>query len=261
MGRIVCGINNVNLREKLLRTDDLTLYKSINLCRRHEISASQLKEQDVDLIRTKTSDRRPQNKTYNQTSHKQKSNSAPNNNPCRNCGVFHVRKKETCPAFGKQCHACEKSLVCLSNNLKPQQRKVHEIDINSDEDGSSSDENRNLFVGKISVNDQSHWVEQIIIDNHTVSFKLDTGSEANILPHSDFKHLHNRQLRESKVKLVSYTKHKLTLNIKKTDIVFQVLDGVDPILGRDTCLKLGLVQRIQSVDSRIELSAPNDVIA
>lgn len=139
------------------------------------------------------------------------------------------------------------SSECQSNKRKSSQRKTHGI-------RHSNEKHDTLFVSKISFDDQSHWVERISIDNHAVPFKLDTGSEVNILPNSDFKCSQNRQLCKSKVKLVSYSKHKIipigeiTLQIKDIDILFQVVDDVDPILGRDTCFKLGLEKRIQSMD-------------
>ena len=60
----------------------------------------------------------------------------------------------------------------------------------------------------------------------------------------------NTTLHISNVKLVSYSGHNIVLrgqtvlSVKGKQVIIQVVEGVDPILGHDTCQLFGLVNTV-----------------
>ena len=110
---------------------------------------------------------------------------------CRNCEYDHAHG--ACPTVGKTCMACQKTghfaNVCRS---KPQ--AIHEVQLNEMEEHNREPDNQtaeidepmtNLFVGQIKEANNGTpdlWFTDVCICDDVVHFKLDTGSEANILP-------------------------------------------------------------------------------
>ena len=104
------------------------------------------------------------------------------------------------------------------------------------------------------------WTQQCSL-NGTNLFKLDSGSQVDIIPESLFKELHpSPQLFPSPLELESYSNHmispvrqiNLRINTGKctTKATFQVVKGkVAPILGKETCEKAKHLQRVLSVKS------------
>ena len=187
---------------------------------------------------------------------------------CGNCGGPYHPRRELCPAYGKKCHACQKlhhfKSVCRSkdNPTTPQnQAMVHEIEV-QDYSLPTTEEysEQRLFIGQLTIDGihLSPWTETLEIQGKPITFKLDTGSEADILTLSQFNNLQNLELSPPTVNLVSYSGHRLTphgvttINIKGHDVKFQVIEEGDPILGRDTCEKLNLIQRINSLTAKHE---------
>lgn len=91
----------------------------------------------------------------------------------------------------------------------------------------------------------------------TVSIKLDTGSQVNLLPFKIFKKLDNVKLNNTNVKLDAYWGFKLKptgkdvlkcavknqTNIKATLLIINI--DVQPLLGLTDCIALGLIERKQ----------------
>ena len=111
--RLVTGIHNDSVRKILLRNSELTLIKAIEICQIHEITEQRTKTlaapkqntTNVDTVRfkTKQSQQRPsKQKTYIE------SESSQPNVTCRNSGNKYDPDKRKCPAFGQQCHKCNR---------------------------------------------------------------------------------------------------------------------------------------------------------
>lgn len=251
--RIVCGTNNDQVRGRLLREADLTLQKAIDICRASEITTNQLKaineEVEVHKIRTvKAKDNRDKGKI---DADEQKAN-------CSRCGFKHEVKK--CPAYGKTCNSCNKknhfAKMCKSQST----RKMHTVE----QDESSTD----MFIGSVEVHEKyiqavktedEMWTENLKINRKSVTFKLDTGAECNVISEKTYSSLDIKgRLSASKCKLVAYTGHKMTSLGKKLitceykgqkhKIEFEIIQKDAPaILGRDACQKLGLVKRLYEI--------------
>lgn len=96
--RIVCGIKTQTLKERMLRENDVTLQKAIDICRAAETSRDQLKslcggekKNNIDTLRR---DRR--NRYTHEASHQKSNNQQQRGKACGNCGRSHAPK--TCPA-------------------------------------------------------------------------------------------------------------------------------------------------------------------
>ena len=119
--RIVVGMRDNQDRKKFLQQSKLSLKACMDICRAYETTAHQLKAmteqepeaEEVHVIKKDTgqADSRGQDKGQQQAQ----------GNPvggqqvtsCRYCGRHHERRKERCPAWGKNCLKC-KIILLLS---------------------------------------------------------------------------------------------------------------------------------------------------
>ena len=278
--RLICGVKNNRLRDKLLQTANISLTECMEMCRLSEHRAAQLNnngqipgEEHVDLIgsrptnawgaapaaaagaaRPATWDRRPANKSW-----------AANRNQCNKCGYTHQRG--ACPAYGKQCTNCKRTghfyKMCTRrrNNMAP----INEINLDDNnkppqwfEENAAMDE---LFIGSISDNNQEFsklWYSKICLGTTQVHFKLDTGSEANIIPLKVFSKLDHQVLRPSKCKLITYSgqcivpKGEATILVNGRRLRFQVTESGSPILGKSACVELKLIARVGEVNQDVQ---------
>ena len=107
----------------------------------------------------------------------QKTNYKTNNNfrqiVCKFCEGKHERKK--CPAFCKQCSNCGRfnhfSVACYGSKI----REIRETEIEPPEE--------NIFLHQIShtMDERKRWHEPIRSSNCLIKFKLDTGTDVNVL--------------------------------------------------------------------------------
>ena len=100
--RLVLGITSQRVRERLLREEDLTLGKAVQICQAAEISERQIQtiaatvDGDASINYCTTRGRHQQRKPT-QTPTKMK---------CSCCDTFHAPR--ACPAYGKPCNKCGK---------------------------------------------------------------------------------------------------------------------------------------------------------
>ena len=210
--KLVFGVRNVNMKERLLREPKLTLARALELCRAAEASKEQVRamtatgtsvnsssETHVDAIRKQHGfGKRPTERIKS----------------CRYCGRSHDRGK--CPAYGKICRLCggrnHFDNVCEnrgnsnsgksgkpSNNSRSdskfknfrKSKFVRQIDehFGSDCDDDHDDFEQNydvnvngLFIGAIGSTNGDKWQDCLIVNGVKCHFKLDTGADANVLP-------------------------------------------------------------------------------
>lgn len=200
--RLIVGITNDDVREKLLADPAIDLEKTIHMCKASEQATQQLKEitakdaeaKLLDALATKTKKKWP--------SKGKARTEEPQQRQCQYCGGTHRRKE--CPAYGKKCITCNKmghfAAVCRSRK----QKEVHTVE--------HDDTEEEMFVSEVkNMNSYNEdWHEDITFaGGKTVKMKLDTGAQCNVLPASVANSL-NLETRQSSVKrIVSYTQHKL----------------------------------------------------
>lgn len=260
--RIVCGIINDQVRERLLRIPDLTLTKSIDICRASEVSKQQLKsitedDKSVHAFRRDTQHKQSKFKGKSQQKEYRKDLPKQQKYHCQKCGLEHFPK--SCPAFGKLCNQCKKPnhfrKMCKS-------RRIHTVE---EEEEASPNE---FFVGSIEKHpkNEDSWNVKVNLNGKSVTFKLDTGAQANVIPYKIYKSVKGLgNLIPSNTRLVSYSGEKLrvlgksNINVsykgKIEKLEFAVVNFNAPcILGLQACEKLNLIKRVMSVDSSAKKS-------
>ena len=149
--RIVAGIQDAKVRERLLRGTDLSLDKAISICRAGEASKKQVEEMATSPVVDNVASinnfqRRESRDSRNPTTQRPRQNRPEitrNNDQsraCKYCGNMHQRGR--CPAYGRMCNKCRKwnhfASVCQSKSVS-----------NIEQEQSSSDERTAFFVGTV----------------------------------------------------------------------------------------------------------------
>ncbi|CAB3981708.1 PREDICTED: uncharacterized protein K02A2.6-like [Paramuricea clavata] len=187
-------VTELRLLAKNCRFGELEEEQCISICKADEESRKQLKDLTKDDS-FKVSSAKKSSRTGNNESkpakfgrEKQELSSGGSGEviKCRKCGRDHPSKQ--CPAYGKVCHACRKlnhfAKCCRS-------RKVHGID-------QMHTEPDILFVGTVDKKPEQLTKTELTKDecfitlevNETpIKFKVDTGSQANIIPMSKYREL------------------------------------------------------------------------
>lgn len=264
--RIVVGINEHSLTERLLRETDLTLEKTVEICRSAEITKQQsailhptASSTEMDVIKRKTE--RPVN-------HFRFRQATSEEYLCKKCGTKH--KKRSCPAFDKRCIKCHKLghfAIGCQQRVSTKPRKVTEIN-ESVEMHSVSSGNKKL----------SCWVEKIKVCDTDLSFKLDTGAAVNILPDNVYNVLKSKSKLSctnvileafggAKIKPLGKITLECGVNNIKTKVEFVIVDSKvysKPLLGLTSCVELGLIKKqeiniVETLSKEMFVSKNNDL--
>lgn len=257
--RLVCGIPDNGLRERLLREQDLNLEKAINMCRAAETVKTQAKELvsescNVDAVRRE--ERGAVRKKCAAPGVKSDTKPAQRDvqgKACGRCGTQHPPRK--CPAYGKVCHNCNKknhfSRQCKS---QAQQSKVHTLNESDSEE---------FYVDVVTEQntDKKDWILKLKVNNTDIAMKLDTGAQANVISETVFNKIHPRpKLHATQVKVSGYSgaaipvKGKCMVKVSHKErehtLAFIVVPGnVQTILGLAACERLNLVKRVLVVEN------------
>ena len=203
--RIVTGIQGAKVRERLLRETDLSKDKAIPICRASVATKKQVKEMatspiidDVDSIsnfqrRESRDSRNPASQRPRQDRFAEMSRNNDKSRTCKYCGNAHQKGRS--PAYGKMCNKCRKwnhfASVCQSKSVS-----------NIEQEQYSSDGRTEFFVGMVD-GDESDvnmpWTMPILTSGTSVSYKLDTGSQVNIIPQKIY-YAYRRKSNSTKLK-------------------------------------------------------------
>jgi hypothetical protein len=144
---------------------------------------------------------------------------------------------------------------------------LHEIETNDSE--LIQDE---FFVEELGSQDsENEWIIPMEVNDTTVSFKLDTGAQVNILPVDQYKRLkHRPQLQKTDMKIRGYTGAKIPIigscicevthksgTLQLPFLITTVGEGTkkyQPVLGLKACEKLELIKAIWNIEA---LSTPS----
>ncbi|CAI5671480.1 unnamed protein product [Oreochromis niloticus] len=258
--RLVCGIPDNGLRERLLTEENLDLEKALTLCRAAGTVRAQAKELLSDSYRVDA---------VNKNTHRVKKESAaaemklqlksPANRyrkekTCGRCGMQHPPK--TCPAYGKRCNNCNKNnhyaRCCKAQTLK--QSTVHTVD---------EEDTEELYVAAVTDNKtgEKDWIMTLKVNDTLMKVKLDTGAQVNVISEAEFKNIRPRpKMHATKVKVSGYSGAeipvkgkcmvKVTHKDKEHTLTFIVVPkNVQPILGLHACESLNLVKRVLVVET------------
>jgi len=213
--------------------------------------------------------RRPQQTGSNYRVHKKKQFSQKlGTGHCGNCGYQH-KPVDSCPAKGKQCDSCKKwnhfAKVCRSklNVNISQNSHVHGVSTQPEQSDSESD---NFFIdsiqSKYNVKNDQAFVK-LLVGPHSspIEFKLDTGSQANIIPEYVYDELGlcgilqipKRTLSAyngSSLRTLGVCRLPSTYKQNTQDVEFYVVDTIStPILRLQSCLNFELIKLVYSIDT------------
>lgn len=249
--RIVIGVRDESLRERLLRRADLNIDAAIEMGRAAELVQKRTAELRAASGGASAVDRVTRSRPA--TDHKRASGPS-----CNHCGYRHGDR--TCPAQGKRCRKCDGlnhfASCCKPGSRSTSSRPVHAVDEEQSSDGED------LQFDSIQIDScgvESDWMQTLRVEGKRVTFKLDTGAQANILRLCDIRR--DAQLKSTTAVLKDYNDQRISvmgvcnLNVKSKGRVHRLKFFVisdrnrQPILGRAACERLGLVQRVHAVQS------------
>ena len=264
--KFVFSIRDLQVKERLLREEKLTLEKAISMisseASKEQIKAMGPKEQNtenptVNEIRAGGGDRQKKN-----PSRRPRPGSGSQKGKCTFCGSSHLWG--SCPAFGKMCDYCQKkdhfANVCRKRLQDSGGKTVHTV-----AESEGSDNEADLLTFAVESNDecpsQDEWHVSLKIADTNVIFKIDSGADCNVISKSllDRLPVDPKQSRYCKAKLKVYDGRRITPSGKVSLTCeyrgkFAVMDFIlveqdlPSILGLKSCLDLGLIKRIYRLE-------------
>lgn len=245
--RLVLGLNDQELSEKLQLETDLTLRKAITLARQHEQVKQEMTEQrrgqHVDSVRHKKSGQqfKPRHSFGHANSHSQAYRQH-----CGKCGRSH--ELGNCPAKGKKCHNCGKlshfKQVCKTSKKKI--KGVHEVETTGEEERGET-----FLIGAVKSASDSVWRVELEVEGVPVLFKIDTGADVNVIGKTLWEKLGKPKLSKcDHVTLMSpggkmKQMGRFQTAIKSQQTTIYVIDSdVECLLSRNTSTSLNLVKRV-----------------
>lgn len=275
--RIVLGAADLSLQEQLLKKQDLDLNKAVDCCRAAELTKSQIKiVQERSSVSEMYSykNQKSANKYSRDVKYEDKQGSKnqrkPDNNkfPCYRCRTEHGVRE--CPAFGQQCRKCG-----LMNHFAAACRNPRRPIAALGVDDKDEEEEEDIFVDLVQVldienNEGNEWYKSIVVEGEPISFKLDTGSEVNIITKQIFNKIASKSvnvhdsIKKTKIVLEAYGGFKVKpmgivkLNCKVENLravqnfVIVDLKNVKPILGLKGCTSLNLIKKVNPLECKLD---------
>lgn len=260
--RLVVGIKDLALSERMQLDAKLTLAKAITMARQseeikrqqtdlRELSASKPAMDAMHFKRGKQNKFRPKDQAQGQKKNWKPDKPVQNkaeNRACGKCGKSPSHPVSQCPAKSADCHNCGKrghfGKVCRSNG------NVHEVAEDVDE----------LFLGVVA-SGEDPWMADISLRGSTVSFKIDTGADVTAISEQAYKSVMHREGELEKVlkplygpggtKLTVLGSTTETLSYKDRSIAerIYVVRGLQvALLSRPASVSLKLVARVDTID-------------
>lgn len=154
--RIISGIREDRVKDRLLREENLSLEKCIRICKAAEVTEAHLKTMGEEKINALKSQHRKTNESDKKQSHFKNSKGSPqyseqrkqpqsqqkHSASCTRCGRSHNYGREHCPAFGKVCHKCNKAnhfdAMCKTKSVNMMYNDNNDNNHNSDTEAAES---------------------------------------------------------------------------------------------------------------------------
>ena len=273
--RIVVGLKDFKLSEKLQDDSELTLAKAIQQARQTEAVKKQQAfirdglgekkaEGNIDAVHTtekKTSFQgksrwyKPERKqpSPQETVRKQTPPTWKNRSPvaCRRCGSSAFHNREKCPAIDAICRKCK-----WRGHYEACCRNTKAIGVVCEENEEDA-----FFLGEIISDDDSNpWQTVIELNQSEVMFKIDTGADVTVIPEKIFQQLEKRPELIGSRKVLYGPGHNIlkllgtfTGSIQKGDKiteedVFVIQGAHQALLGRPAIQALNLVLKVDSIE-------------
>lgn len=248
--RIVCGIRNSKVRDRLLRETKLTLTKALEICKMAERTEVHIKEivynqgessavQEVRMRSNgKTSEKltNENNRKWNNSNYRYKINEGASTSNARNQGQVnnHCSRQKliinctrcgrnhgisACPAYNKVCARCKKRNHFANCCKARSHNAVNNLNINSENSNEEIRDDYVLSTLKLDVVNhnelQDDWYIDIYLNdvNRIVKFKIDTGARINVIPEYLYNEYVNSHIKlcTTRLKVQNYAGNNLTV--------------------------------------------------
>lgn len=253
--RLIFGIRDTKVRERLLREAALTLAKTDEICRAAESMQAQMKlvgdatESETNKVdQERTSNVRKPKK--NMRRRQQQSQRGRNWRECDNCGYQHMENLESCPALRKECLKCGKRNHFIA---KCKSKEVKAADLEDEE----ASEMYQTDVAAVELDD-SQLVTLKLESGNFVRFQPDTGAQCDVMPLHIYKKASKDETLEkvtrteaslvayggSKVKVIGFVSIRVWRNERSFRLDCRLVNNakLHPILGIKSCLAMGIIQ-------------------
>jgi uncharacterized protein (DUF427 family) len=272
--RLVISICDAKLSEKLQMDDKLTLEKAITTIRQAE-SVHQQQEvlrgatadsKDVMQMRSDPYKRQqylPQD-NLRQQHNKQERHDSQQHTSCKWCGRQPAHQRTSCPAKDVTCNNCLKkghfAKVCQSSAAAG---NIKSIFAQPASDAIFEDDTYDaLFLNTLSDSSATDvWRADIIVDGKaSISFKLDTGADATVIPWSTYqKHL-TQPLQPSDKRLFGPNRAPLDIagmfratliwrSASSTQSIYVMRDVQQALLGRPAIDALSILRTVDAIST------------
>ena len=254
--KLVFGIKDLTVKERLLREESLTLQKALDIARASEVSKMQIKEMNEQSMH------------HVNAIAKNKGNGPKSVTNCRYCGSSHAPR--ACPAYGKECGFCHCKNhfehVCRKKKYsQPGKKDIHTIAEQQHE--AKTDEE--LLIYSIDSKNTGKWVVDLRIGSRVLRCKIDTGADCSVISMKTLQSVVNAssiRLTRTKSKLRVYDGSRvsvlgtITLQVEYKNtyklITFNVVDQDLPsVLGIPGIEELGLLQRVFTLETEANTNA------
>ncbi|XP_055708814.1 uncharacterized protein K02A2.6-like [Phlebotomus papatasi] len=257
--KVIHGLKSSHIREEVLRKRTLTLDEAIAICKSCEQAEEQSQfmtlgasgKSDVHVVKKVKSAKR-------ETSSSSSSEKVQKDFECDRCGYKHAPKK--CPASDKKCNKCGiKGHFVSKCKLRKTQKKVKQVDTDSDSESVSDTCVDELRVFSVNCGKGDSWEAQMTVEKKKIVVKIDTGAQCNVITKSTLQKLQDYEILPSRVKrLVAFNgghikvqgRVQLQCKIRKKVIPlwFQVIGGDrNCIIDGKSAVKAGLIAKINEV--------------
>jgi len=244
--RIIVGVTDECLSDRLQSKADLDLNKAIEMCRLHE---TQKQNRDVVRGNINNIDSSVEFVKKSKPSTPNKQTELPRGGPlggkkCQYCGRG-SHERRFCPAKNAVCHKCKKrghyKDVCQSDgsNFKGNVDELEEASI--------------PFLGEVSPTSADYWKAEIEVNGHPTTFKLDTGAGVSVLSEKE-PWLQSQPIKKTDqilrgpggthLPIIGVLEANLKYGSKEVkESAYVIANQPYSLLSRNACVGLGLVVR------------------
>ena len=257
--RLVVGLRDATLSEKLQLDAELTLERALTKVRQAEAVKKQ-----QPLMRGEGGDNGHPgaavggvNRSRQPKKPKQppKGPTVPPVSSCQWCGKMPSHSRQNCPAKVAVCRKCGKKgyyqRVCKSAKVGG----VHQ--------GSESGSSSTTFLGNVGEDTPKEWMVEVKLNGKPVKFLIDTGAEVTVISKHLLKEIPNisiqpsdRTLRgPSQEKLPAEGRFRVQMKIDEREVeqdIYVVSKLHQPLLGRPAIAALELVARVRACQHAID---------
>ena len=255
--RLVLGLQDQELSQKLQLESDLTLDKAVTIARQQELVKTQIKEQRHGAAAAAVdsfSGGQHQFTRGGRPSRRAKSKHAGTGTlttqSCTRCGTKH--DKGNCRAKGQKCHKCQKfshfARCCKT-------KAVSQVEADSQPQAQGA-----YFVDSVGGGSENPRRVTLGLCGRNVPFKIDTGADVNVVS----KRMYDSFTRKPTLQPTNLVLHSPggvmkvlgqseTATTKNIPLKIFVTDSeIDSLLSRETASAMNLVKRVGSVFAEVK---------